>query len=113
MKDSRMLWRSASAMVAATAFVASVSALADPTPERQADLVHLIRQDCGSCHGMTLKGGLGPPLLPNNLAEVSDEALVETILMGRPDSPMPPWHVFLSEAEAQWMVKSLKHGLGE
>ena len=23
-------------------------------------LEHLVKQDCGSCHGLTLKGGLGP-----------------------------------------------------
>ena len=36
-------------------------------PERQDQLRYLLRQDCGSCHGMTLKGGLGPALLPDNL----------------------------------------------
>jgi mono/diheme cytochrome c family protein len=28
---------------------------------RQAELLHLLKHDCGSCHGMTRKGGLGPP----------------------------------------------------
>ena len=27
---------------------------------RQEELIYRLRQDCGSCHGMTLKGGLGP-----------------------------------------------------
>jgi hypothetical protein len=41
--------------------------VADPTPrQRQKELIHLVRQDCGSCHGMTLQGGLGPALLPAN-----------------------------------------------
>ncbi|MDX2370482.1 MAG: hypothetical protein QNK36_19105, partial [Colwellia sp.] len=29
---------------------------------RKAQLTHMVKQDCGSCHGMTLKGGLGPAL---------------------------------------------------
>ena len=30
---------------------------AEPARERRAELVDLVRQDCGSCHGLTLKGG--------------------------------------------------------
>ena len=40
------------------------TALADPpAPTRQAELTHLVRNDCGACHGRTLQGGLGPPLV--------------------------------------------------
>ena len=35
---------------------------ASPDAARRAELVTLVRQDCGSCHGLTLKGGLGPAL---------------------------------------------------
>ena len=38
---------------------------------RQAELSHMVKQDCGSCHGMTLKGGLGPALLEENLQNLS------------------------------------------
>jgi protein NirF len=31
-------------------------AAAEPSPARQQELIHLVRQDCGSCHGMTLRG---------------------------------------------------------
>ena len=31
---------------------------------RQAELIHRLKHDCGSCHGMTMKGGLGPPCCP-------------------------------------------------
>ena len=44
------------------------AAAIEPPPARQAELLHLLRHDCGSCHGLTLKGGLGPPLLPATLA---------------------------------------------
>jgi len=32
--------------------------------ERQQALRDLLKQDCGACHGLTLKGGMGPALLP-------------------------------------------------
>ena len=88
----------------------AVPAGAEPTAERQKELIHLVRQDCGSCHGMTLQGGLGPALLPANLADKSFEGLVATIIGGRPGTPMPPWHPFLAEDEAQWIVTKLISG---
>ena len=79
-------------------------------PERQNELVHLVRQDCGSCHGMQLRGGLGPALTPEMLKDKPVESLVSTILHGRPGTAMPPWNTFLSEAEAAWIVNSLQKG---
>ncbi len=79
-------------------------------PERQNELVHLVRQDCGSCHGMQLRGGLGPALTPETLKDKPVESLVSTILHGRPGTPMPPWSTFLSESEAVWIVDSLQRG---
>lgn len=79
-------------------------------PERQNELVHLVRQDCGSCHGMQLRGGLGPALTPETLKDKPVESLVSTILQGRPGTAMPPWNTFLSEAEAAWIVNSLQKG---
>ncbi len=83
---------------------------ASPDPARQAELIRLLRQDCGSCHGMTLKGGLGPALLPANLKEKPAEGLAATIYHGRPGTPMPPWKQFMSEAEAAWLVELLMSG---
>jgi cytochrome c55X len=80
---------------------------AEPGPVRQQELVHLVRQDCGSCHGMTLKGGLGPALLPASLADKPAEGLAATIYYGRPGTAMPPWKQFMSEAEAAWIVEKL------
>lgn len=73
-------------------------------------LVRLVRQDCGSCHGLTLKGGLGSPLLPENLADKPAESLVATILNGRPGTPMPPWKNLMTEQEAKWIVERLQAG---
>jgi len=80
------------------------------TSQRQAELVRLVRQDCGSCHGMTLAGGLGPALLPPLLRDKPAESLVATILYGRPGTPMPPWGAFLNENEARWIVDNLQKG---
>lgn len=77
---------------------------------RRDELISLVRQDCGSCHGMTLKGGLGPSLLPEALKDKSADYLKSIILHGRPDTAMPPWQRFLSEAEAEWVVSNLQKG---
>jgi cytochrome c55X len=79
-------------------------------PARKAELTYLLDQDCGSCHGMTRKGGLGPALLPKNLEGKPNELLIATILEGRPGTAMPPWRGQLTEAEAAWLVEQLRHG---
>jgi cytochrome c55X len=98
-----------SALLAGLLAAGSVSAA--PSEARQDELVYRLRQDCGSCHGMTLKGGLGPPLLPAAMAGKPDEALVEVILNGLPGTPMPPWDIEISREEAAWLVRRMKEGL--
>jgi cytochrome c55X len=101
-------------MVAAALMpAASAAGAASPGSDRQAALLYLLRQDCGSCHGSTLRGGLAPPLLPQNLAGTPDDALIEAILDGRPGTPMPPWRFEINADEAAWMVRQLKEGLAE
>jgi cytochrome c55X len=91
---------------------ASAAAAADgPAPARRAELLHLVRQDCGSCHGLTLKGGLGPSLEPAALAAKDAEQMSFVILHGRRGTPMPPWSAHLSETEARWIVEQLRQGL--
>lgn len=80
------------------------------TPE---ELVHLVRQDCGSCHGMTLQGGLGLPLTPSALRDKPVDSLVATIIHGRPGTAMPAWKSILSEADAHWIVTHLLEGFPE
>lgn len=89
----------------------AAAADAAPSEARQAELLHRLRHDCGSCHGMTLKGGLGPALLPANLAGRAEDELLRIVLDGIPRTPMPPWDVELSEAEVLWLVRRLKEGL--
>lgn len=80
---------------------------------RQAELTRLVREDCGSCHGMRLTGGLGSPLTAEALRDKPAESLVATIMQGRPGTAMPPWHAMLSEADAQWIVAHLAAGFPE
>lgn len=94
-------------LIFAVLAVSTVALANEPPPARQKELVHLVRQDCGSCHGMTLQGGLGPALLPADLKDKSPEGLAATIYYGRPGTPMPPFRQFLSEAEADWIVEKL------
>jgi cytochrome c55X len=89
---------------------ATLAAAAEPSPARQKELIHMVRQDCGSCHGLTLQGGLGPALLPSALADKPADGLVATIVHGRPGTAMPPWNRFLAEDEAQWIVTRLMEG---
>jgi cytochrome c55X len=84
-----------------------VGAVAMPTAKRQSELMHLLEHDCGSCHGLTRKGGLGSALLPEEMRDRSRDVLVETILFGRPGTPMPPWSFQITAEEAEWLVDVL------
>ena len=86
------------------------AAMASPDAERREALIHLLRHDCGSCHGMTLNGGLGPPLTAPALEGKTEASLEATILHGRPGTPMPPWRGLLSDDEVHWLVHALKSG---
>ena len=79
---------------------------------RQAELLYLLKHDCGSCHGMTRKGGLGPPLLPDNLRNRPTVLMENAVLDGRPGTPMPPWRGLLTEQEARWLVEAMRRGEG-
>lgn len=83
------------------------------TLSRKKELLHLVKQDCGSCHGMTLKGGLGPPLLPDELINKPEYFLTITILEGRPGTAMPPWKDILNPQEAKWIAEQLIEGLDD
>lgn len=78
-----------------------------PSVARQTELRDLLHQDCGSCHGMRLTGGLGPALTAQALAGKPRELLVATISQGRAGTPMPPWKALLSEDDIAWLVDYL------
>lgn len=83
---------------------------AAPEPERQQQLVRVVRQDCGSCHGMRLTGGLGPALTVDRMADYPLDSLLAVIRHGRPGTPMPGWAPMLSEADARWIAQRLQQG---
>ena len=98
------------------ALLAASSAQAQtPAPDnaRQSALVRMVRQDCGSCHGLYLTGGLGPALTRAALADKPLEFLAATIYDGRPGTPMAPWKAMLSEADALWIAEQLLAGFPE
>ncbi|MBF0125185.1 MAG: cytochrome c, partial [Magnetococcales bacterium] len=70
-----------------------------------------LQHDCGSCHGLTLKGGLGPPLTASVLRDRSDDDLIAVITEGRPGSAMPPWKPLLNHHEIRWLVQQLRQGV--
>lgn len=91
--------------------VASSPAAEPLTAARRAELHDLLVQDCGSCHGLTMHGGLGPALLPDTLRDKPRELLIDTVMNGRADTAMPPWAPLLSREEAAWMIDQLQRGL--
>jgi len=102
---TRLIWLALSFMVAAP-----LAASDQLSGDRQQELHNLLIQDCGSCHGLTMHGGLGPALLPDKLAGKSIEYLSSVILNGRPGTAMPAWRSLLSPAEARWMASQLLQG---
>ncbi len=86
------------------------SAQAEVVKTRQAEILHMLKHDCGSCHGMSLKGGLGPALTIGALKDKSREYLETVIRVGRPGTPMAPWGVFMNQDEVRWLVGYLKSG---
>ncbi len=104
---------------AATAFLASpvlsiaqdsIHSTADISIERQKELTYMVQQDCGSCHGMTLKGGLGPSLLPERISVLPKQYLIDAVTLGRHGTPMPPWGPLLKQSEIEWIVEQLQLG---
>ena len=81
-----------------------------PDAGRQQALEHLLAHDCGSCHGMRLTGGLGPPLTREVMATRPLESLERVIAGGIPGTPMPPWLGILDRDEIRWLAERLHRG---
>jgi len=97
--------RSALALLAVVSLT-GMAAAEEAEPDPQA-LTRLVHQDCGSCHGLTLKGGLGPDIRAEQLGHYTPESLKTVILDGIPGTAMPPWRPLLSEPEAEWIAAYL------
>ena len=92
------------------ALVLNTPTITSADPVDPAALQRFVHQDCGSCHGLTLKGGLGPEITPEAMQFYDREVLTSVILDGIPDTPMPPWRPLLSPQEAEWIADYLLTG---
>lgn len=93
------------ATLTALLLAATTSLTAEPIDPTA--LKRLVHQDCGSCHGLTLKGGLGPDLRRETIEHYDVEGLKSVILDGISDTAMPPWRPIMTEAEAAWIARYL------
>lgn len=98
-------------LILLAAMPAMAMAVAGPIPEaRTHDLREMVRQDCGSCHGLRLTGGLGTAITPDALAGRDPDDLAALILDGLPGTAMPGWRPLLSGDEARWIADYLLEG---
>ena len=109
---SRSLFRIAALSLLCSGALAQTPAPApaEPSPERRIELIRMVRQDCGSCHGIQLTGGLGPAITRERMADFPYDSLVAVIYHGRPGTPMPGWKTMISESDAQWIARQLQLG---
>ncbi|TPG84490.1 c-type cytochrome [Pseudomonas mandelii] len=98
------------AVILAALLLICATAVAAPDAQRQAQLEHLLTQDCGACHGLHLTGGLGPELTRTALAGKSRDSLIATVAQGRPGTAMPGWAPLLSPGDIRWLVDLLLQG---
>jgi cytochrome c55X len=95
-------------LVAVSLFSPSGQSGAGLEQDRQQQIIYLLHQDCGSCHGMRLTGGLGPSLVPELMLQRPDAYLRAVISDGIPDTAMPPWANILKPEEINFIIAQLK-----
>ena len=87
--------------------LATTASAGEVSAPRAAELRHLVEQDCGACHGMTRKGGLGPDIRAQTLKGRDAEGLAQIIKDGIPDTAMPPWGPLLTDQDINWIAEYL------
>jgi cytochrome c55X len=97
-------------MILAPFLLICATTVAAPDARRQAQLEHLLSQDCGACHGLRMTGGLGPELTRAALAGKSKDSLIATVTHGRPGTAMPGWAPLLGADDIRWLVDLLLQG---
>lgn len=80
-------------------FLLSMAQLAEA-----ADVQANFRQHCAACHGAERLGGVGPALLPDNLARLRKAEAEKVIRDGRPATQMPAFGQALGEGEIKALV---------
>ena len=93
------------------ALLAPAAGATEIQPDQARKLERLVVQDCGSCHGLTLKGGLGTPIHQDRMRHYDREDLRDIILDGVPGTAMPPWRPLITEGEALWIADYLRGAL--
>ncbi|WP_299316276.1 nitrite reductase [uncultured Halomonas sp.] len=92
-----------------------LAATALPALAGEPDAEVLYNQHCSVCHGVSRLGGIGPALLPDNLARVRPDDAMATILEGRTGTEMPAYGELLSREEvaalAEWIFTPPEHEL--
>jgi len=80
--------------------------LATASPAAQAaGPAQLYQQHCAACHGADRLGGMGPALLPENLARLRRGEAHKVIAAGRPATQMPGFSGELDAAEVEALAK--------
>ena len=97
-------------LILAALLLICATTVAAPDARRQAQLEHLLTQDCGACHGLHMTGGLGPELTRKALAGKSRDNLIATVTQGRPGTAMPGWAPLLGPDDIRWLVDHLLQG---
>ncbi len=112
--SSRLAIACLAAVLGLAVFGLTVSAQAEPVaPQapvapRQQQLLHMLKQDCGSCHGLRMTGGLGPALTREAMQRLPLTSLSAVIYHGRPGTAMPAWKTMIKAEEAEWIAAWLQ-----
>ena len=65
---------------------------------------NLYQTHCAACHGADRLGGMGPALLPDNLARLKKAEAARVIRDSRPGVQMPAFRNELTEEQASGLV---------
>jgi mono/diheme cytochrome c family protein len=85
-----------------SAVIVSLTAAGAAAAQPQAD--KLYAEHCAACHGADRLGGIGPALLPENLARLRRSEAHKVIAAGRPATQMPGFSDRLDAAEIERLV---------
>jgi mono/diheme cytochrome c family protein len=100
-----MNWRLAMSAACLAASLAGGSSFASAVGGPEAAGVQaLYKEHCAACHGETRFGGVGPALLPENLARLRKPEALKVISEGRVATQMPAFGDKLSADQVQQLA---------
>ncbi|THF57291.1 nitrite reductase [Pseudothauera rhizosphaerae] len=76
-----------------------------PAKARATDAAQHYTQHCATCHGADRLGGMGPALLPENLARLRKAEALQVVREGRPATQMLPFGQTMTAAEITALVE--------